>query len=458
MEIENMIKKYEQDMIKDICSLVKIKSVEQPPEKGMPFGEGPAKALEKALEIADNLGFKTKNMDNYCGYAEIGEGEDLIGILTHVDVVPEGIGWKHSAFNPVVEDGKIYARGVIDDKGPVVMILYALKILKELNTNFNKRVRLIIGANEETGFKCMDYYKKNEEDLTYGFSPDADFPVIFGEKGICSMEITGNVQSEDSIKLISMEGGQAANVVIPIIRATLEITNSLDIKSLYNTFLEKNNLKGTCKIDKNLAYLELDGVSAHASTPYEGTNACNYMFKFLISIIKNNDLVNNFNNLIGTDYYGEKLGISSYDEYGKLTFNIGIANIKNNKFSFICDIRYPITKTFEETNKKIQNIMNGKGYTTRILEHKKPLFVNPNSTLVKTLMTSYTNVTKDLSSKPFTIGGGTYSRAFDNVVGFGCAFPNEEYTAHQNDEYLKIDKMILSTKIYVEAIKNLLKM
>jgi len=458
MDIKQRVKSYEENMINDIKRLVKIKSVEEEPKEGMPFGEGPAKALNESLKIAEELGFKTKNLDNYCGYAEVGEGDDLIGILGHVDVVPEGGGWKYPPYEPTVEDGVIYGRGVNDDKGPIVTSLYAVKVLMDMGVKFNKRIRVVIGANEESGFKCMEHYKKVEEDLTMGFSPDAAFPVIFGEKGICQIEIKGDYTNGEEIKLLSLKGGEAPNVVIPTVTATLENNSDIDIEEKFMGYLKDNNFKGeVLSKEGNTITLKLVAVSAHASTPWEGKNAGSYMFEFLGSIISDNTLVNNYNKLIGKSYLGENCDMACEDQYGPLTFNTGIISAENGVFQLTIDIRYPITKDFDIIYDNMQKAFKETGYKFELPEHKKPLYVEPDSPLVQTLQSAYEEVSGDKENKPYTLGGGTYARAFNNVVAFGAMLPDDDENAHQKNESFKISSMLIATEVFVNALEKMLK-
>ncbi len=457
MNIQNIVQSYENDMIEAIAQLIKIKSVQEAPLEGKPFGQGPYEALKKTLEIADSLGFKTVNLDNYCGYAEVGSGEDIIGILCHVDIVPEGDGWDFDPYGAEVKDGKIYGRGTNDDKGPAVMSLYAVKTLMDLGVEFNKRVRIIIGANEESGFQCVEHYKKVEGELTCGFSPDGAFPVIYGEKGIVQIGISGSITGDDEVRLVSVKGGEAPNVVCPKITFTLKGENMKEVEEKFTAYGISNDLKTEIlESSKDEATFRLSGVSAHAMAPEEGKNSASYMFDFLKTIMKNNSLVNNYNELIGLDYNGNNCGAACKDEYGVLTLNVGLVDIKEDKFDITIDIRYPITKDFSEIYKNITSSFEKTGYNLNLALDKKPLYVDPESDLVKILQNTYTEVSGDTKSKPYTIGGGTYSRAFNNVVPYGVLFPEDEENAHQKNESLRIETVLKGTHILSLAVKRLL--
>ena len=206
--IKEEIHALSEEMLTNLGKLVAIDSQLAPAKEGMPFGEGPAKALEMGLQIAQELGFKTVNLDNYCGYAEMGEGEEIVGIAGHLDIVPVGGDWTYDPFVLTRKGDYVYGRGTTDDKGPVIEALYAMKLLRDSGVKLNKRVRLIMGCNEETGSKCMKHYNEVAEELSCGFTPDANFPCIHGEKGHRSM-----MAYSKNTKIISMNGGFVSNAV-----------------------------------------------------------------------------------------------------------------------------------------------------------------------------------------------------------------------------------------------------
>ena len=259
-----MFKKYienqKEEMIKELQSLISIRSVSKPHADGTskPFGEGPNDALIYFLNLANKLGFRTKNVDGYCGYAEFGEGEELLGIIGHLDVVPEGENWTYPPFSGTVTDGKIFGRGAIDDKGPVISSLYAMKAVKtyleEHNLQFHKRVRLIVGLNEESNWECINYYKSHEEIPTVSFSPDADFPCIYAEKSVLTefFEMDYFKQNNDKIILEDLNDYQnAINVVPKICSAVLKIDiNQIPIQDAITT-LQKTILKENTSQEKN---------------------------------------------------------------------------------------------------------------------------------------------------------------------------------------------------------------
>ena len=224
--------------LNDLKELLKIDTVlvEQPEVKEAPFGYNLVKALEYMLELGKKEGFVTKNIENVAGHIEYGEGEEVIGVLCHLDVVPTGDGWTYPPFVPTIVDNKIYARGSMDDKGACISSLYALKALKESGVKLNKKIRLIFGTDEETGSRGIKRYLELEQMPDLGFSPDADYPLIYGEKGILSFDLLGEVNEE----IIEFTAGDRYNVVPEV--ASVELKN--DYKDKYLEFLKLNNYNG----------------------------------------------------------------------------------------------------------------------------------------------------------------------------------------------------------------------
>lgn len=190
-EILQKIDEITEEMVEGILEVVKIDSVKAQPEKDAPFGKGCKEVLDKALQISQQLGFQTKNVDNYVGYAQYGEGEEYIGIMGHLDVVPTGAGWTHPPFSGFIDDnGRIFSRGILDNKGPIMSCLYALYAIKELGIKLSKPVRVLFGTDEESGFADLTYYLTKEKPPTMGWTPDCKYPVVYGERGRAKIELS----------------------------------------------------------------------------------------------------------------------------------------------------------------------------------------------------------------------------------------------------------------------------
>ena len=313
------------EIIKSVQGCVKIKSVEEEPMENMPFGEGVHNALEYCLQLSENLGFRTVNVDNMIGYAEYGNGDEMIAVLGHLDVVPEGDGWTYPPYSAEIHNGKIYGRGTTDDKGPTIGALYALKTLKELHIPLKRRVRVFFGLNEETGSKCVKHYvDKGEEMPVAGFTPDAEYPIINGEKGIVTGKYTRKLNQSGDYILKYIKGGLAANVVPDYAEAEIIIPkNKIELIKKLSEKVEEIEIEEK----EDSIILKCYGISAHGSTPEKGKNAVTYLMRFLGNITFEGDIkefIDYFNKYIGTDLNGEKLGIYLEDDIsGKLIFNLG---------------------------------------------------------------------------------------------------------------------------------------
>lgn len=409
-------------MIEDLKSLLKIPSVMGKPEDGMPFGRETFDALKFMLDLGKNFGFETKNVDGYAGHIEWGSGEEIFGVLCHLDVVPVGDGWTHPPFEAVTENGKIYARGTLDDKSPAVAVLYAVKRLKDEGFVPKKKFRLIMGLNEESGWKCIDYYMAHEKMPDSGFSPDADFPVINREKGVLFVKVSFDCED---IKLIDIGGGTRVNMVAD--------------KAFYTYDGKKQTFTG---------------ISAHGSLPHKGINALHSMFNELKT--KSNDkAVEDIYNLFCSKNSLENLGLDIKDTpSGNLTQNFGLLEYTDKKLVCNIDIRFPVTFTKEFILEKLKE--NLPSYCSlEIANYHRPLYIPEDDSLILNLLNAYEKVT-DFKGKCISIGGATYARALDKCVAFGPVFPDEDSKIHTADECIDIERLFMMTDIYYEALKSLL--
>lgn len=409
-----------------------------------PFGSEINEALHYMLDLAQADGFVTKNVKNYAAHIEYGKGKDILGVLCHLDVVPVGDNWTHGPFLPYIKDEKLFARGSSDDKGPTMAAYFALKFLKELGLEPNKRVRIILGTDEETSWRGINEYFKTEEMPTLGFAPDASFPLIYGEKGILSFDISGKIK-ESSI--LTFSAGDRYNVVPDYAECTL----SIDLKNKFTDYLSFNGLKGEVKGDKYIVH----GKGAHAMQPNLGVNAAFILAEFL-SLHIDDDFVKYINEYLSYDHLGEKFKISHFDkEMKEFTMNSAVFKYESGSFKIGINCRYPKGWDKEGSFEKIKAASSKSNFAFELLDDSPVHYVSQDDDLVKKLMAAYQKYTGDLESPPITIGGGTYSRALTKAVAFGASMPGRKDVAHQTDEHIFVDDLLKATAIYMEAIYTL---
>ncbi|MBV6704738.1 dipeptidase PepV [Bacillus thuringiensis] len=459
------VAKRKDDLIRDTQQFLQIKSVweEESAKEGAPFGEGVEKALSFMLHKGETEGFASKNLEGYAGHLEMGQGEELVGILCHVDVVPEGDGWTTPAYSADIRDGKIFARGAIDDKGPTMAAYYAMKIVKELGLPLSKRVRMIIGTDEESNWKCVDHYFKNEEMPTIGFAPDADFPIINAEKGISDIQVVqnGSEEKKGTYELVSFDSGRRLNMVPDFAEAVItgEDVNALTVA--YEEYLQTAKKIGKSTIEGNAVTLQIEGISAHGSTPEKGENAGLLLANFLTTVSldgKATAFATFATETFTGDIFGGKATIAYKDEIsGPLTVNVGrISYTKENGGNLGLNVRYPVTTNFEETIVKLKEYVGTHGFEVADYSNSRPHHVDKDHVLIRTLQRVYEEQTGE-KAELLAIGGGTYARSLKAGVAFGPLFPGKEELAHQKDEYIEIEDLLKATAIYAQAIHELAK-
>jgi len=448
--------KRKNDLFNDLQAWIQIPSVyeDDPDKENYPLGKANREALEYYLALGAAAGFETKDIDHLAGHIEYGNGEKLVGVIGHSDVVPVGDGWYDDPFSGAIKDGFIYGRGTQDDKGPMMAAFYALKIIKELELPLTKTIRIINGTDEESGLVSSDAYFASERMPDLGFSPDANFPVIFGEKGIITYEIEAKDKPES--QLLTFNSGSRANVVPDLAHTTIKSTDSKLIAK-YDKYLADNQYIGTITSGDNDTYeLQIEGVSAHGSTPDAGVNAAYLLIDFLQKLELQSNFINLFVECFQDDTRGTRLGIASEGEMGPLTSNIGIVTFANRKGTITMNIRYPHEWDDCANEKIMKKALKPFKATFTTVSHKEPLYVPTDDPLVQTLERVYRKQTG--SDEPLiTIGGGTYAREMDKAVAFGMLFKETEDRMHQKNERVPLDDLIKATAIYAEAIYELAK-
>ncbi|SDH95763.1 succinyl-diaminopimelate desuccinylase [Planococcus glaciei] len=453
MDWQTEAEKRRDQIIEELQSLIAIPSVlseDATPEA--PFGTEVKRALHWFMDKGEERGYRVKNVANVAAHLEIGEGEELLGILGHVDVVPAGAGWTKEPFGGEVEGGKLYGRGSIDDKGPTIAAWTALNMVKEAGFEFDKRIRLIIGTDEESGFRCVDRYFETEEMPTIAFAPDADFPIINAEKGIASLAFSKKEWMQPDA-LQSFASGKRTNMVPDLAEAIVD-GSLADWQTQFDEFCSKHKVAGTCEQMEEGVKLAVHGKSAHAMEPDDGVNA-----GILLAVFLKDQLAGDgkeFTAFVADNFYndsrGRRFGLDYTDDIsGDTTFNAGILKFEQDKLATVeVSMRYSISYPFEE---KMADAKTD-AFSMEIRSNSTPHYVDENDPFIRTLQNAYekqTGNTADLLS----IGGGTYARVLQKGVAFGMLFPGEKDVAHQADEFVDIDNLIKATAIYAEAIYQL---
>ena len=460
IDFKKEVLNHKEDLLKDLFELLSVRSILGTDiTEETPFGSGPREALDLILSFGERDGYKTKLVENKAGHIEVGQGDELFGILGHVDVVPVvEADWTSHPFKPEIRDGKIFARGSLDDKGPTMAAYYAVKLLDKLGVKWNKRVRVIIGSDEETGFRCVEAYFKHEEQPASGFTPDAMFPLVYAEKARATFDHKLKFVLEDgnyNYKLVKFNGGQVLNMVIASAKAEL-VGEVSDIKEKFENFLAQEKLDGEVTVEDTIK-LTLKGKAAHGSTPQYGINGATKLAEFLSTLgLDNNgkNFVNYIVEKLANDPFGEKLGIDYSDnEMGEATYNYGILDYDLLKKVGIVstDCRHPMKFDLVArlNGVKVDNI------DIEVTSTKEAHYVQKDDELVTTLMDVYRKHTGDTKNDAFVLGGGTYARCLKKGVAFGLLFPGKEDTMHQANEYLEVEDLLLATAIYAEGIYKL---
>ncbi|MEK4028416.1 dipeptidase PepV [Pseudobacillus sp. FSL P4-0506] len=461
------VEKRQEELLQDLRSLIAIKSVlnEEAATSSAPLGEQVKEALDFMLNLGEKDGFIGKNVDNLAGHLEFGSGEELIGILCHVDVVPEGDGWSTDPFGGEIKDGKIFGRGAIDDKGPTMAAYYAMKIIKELGLPLHKRVRMIIGTDEESEWRCVERYFETEEMPSVGFAPDADFPIIYAEKGIADFDLVQQAEEtmqsrSGDIIVHSFESGRRYNMVPDYAKAAVTVNRGqTEIIQSYGAFVDEHGLDGRFHIDNGKLILELKGISAHGMEPDLGKNAGLYLAEFLAGRELDEKAAHFFkltSRLFFEESRGRKLGIDYKDEItGDLTINVGKLSFNEGTGGKLgLNMRYPVTFPLKEKKSFLIERLAEEQFKIQHFSDSSPHHVDKDHPFIQTLCKVYEEQTGE-QAKLLSIGGGTYARSLETGVAFGALFPGREDVAHQKDEYMFIEDLLKATAIYAQAIWEL---
>ncbi len=450
------------ELVAAIRESLRVPSVGGEPAEGAPYGEGPRKALDWTLDFAARMGFRTKNVDNVAGWAEMGTGDEMVAVLGHLDVVPEGKGWTVDPWGGELKDGMIWGRGVLDNKGPVMVALFAAKALFDAGLKLKRRVRVIFGTNEERGSKCMKRYVELGEELpAAGFTPDADYPIIYAEKGIITYTLSMPFAPSGDMKVVSLEGGVAANVVMAEVKAVIEdprpecrgriLTAAKAWKGPQGSSLEASE-------EGDKVTLLMKGRPAHGSTPEKGVNALACLAGFMREARlkgEQGEFFNAFNSTVAFETDGKSLAVAMKDSVsGSLTACVGVVKAAGGRVSFTVNLRYPVTAAEEDVTAPIEKTFKAAGMKVESASKTRPLYMPPESRLIRALQKVYTEETGQEATL-LAIGGGTYAKTMPNVVAFGPVFPGQDYKIHEEDERWSVEDIMKNAHIMARALAEL---
>ncbi|HXG23682.1 MAG TPA: dipeptidase PepV [Chthonomonadales bacterium] len=460
--LHSWIDAHRDEIVEALCGVLRIPSKKEAPAgPDAPFGRPLREALDYTLNLCRTLGFRVKDVDGYAGHAEFGEGEEMVAALGHLDVVPEGDGWQHPPFGAAIDDGYIYARGAADDKGPTYATLFAAKALMESGLPLRRRVRVIFGCDEESGFGCVKHYWEvaKEERPVLAFTPDASFPLIYAEKGISNLVLERHLETKEApLRVIEARGGLRANMVPESAEARI-IGEPAALYGAVVALMRHWDKNIRFEPDAKGIWVRASGKSAHGSKPLAGDNAIGRLAHALLQV----DLPIDrpwLSWIVKTvDGFGEGLGLQARDDIaGPLTNNLGILEMEGNLVRLTYNIRYPVTWTINELLARLQPVQEAKGWNLTRHTDSPPLYVPLDEEPVKTLLRVYREETGDTETQPGTMGGGTYARATPHAVAFGAGFPNgSDGPPHEPDERIGIDSLLRATKIYAHAFYELAK-
>lgn len=453
---------HQDEIISSLQGVLRIPSLEAAAEgTNAPFGAEVRRALDFTLQHALSLGFRTKDVGpGFAGHAEFGQGDEMVAAMGHLDVVPEGGGWRYDPYGAEIADGYIYARGSSDDKGPTWAALYGAKALMECGLPLKRRVRVIFGCNEESGFQCVNYYwgAGGEERPAYAFTPDASFPLIYAEKGIVNLTLVKKISTAtNELRILSAKGGNRPNMVPDHAEATLTGTPASLLKCVteLQRFWDKNI---SFELEADQLTIHATGKSAHGSTPTLGDNAIARLARTLtlFDLAEKDQWINFVSE--SSETTGTALGIAHTDSVaGPLTNNLGMLSYaEGGEISLTYNIRYPVTWSLDKLLEANKSIREESGWSVGDTHNHDPLYVPLDKEPAATLLRVYREATGDDISLPSTTGGGTYARATPNAVAYGAGLPaGGDGPPHEPDERIAITTVITCAKIYAQALYEL---
>lgn len=449
-EVDAIIAGLQDELIAATRQAIRLKSVRGPAGgPGAPFGADIARCLEYVLGLARDMGFSVKNLDGYAGIVDYDcGGSETLGVLCHLDVVPEGTGWTYDPFGAELAGGHIFGRGALDDKGPTLSSLYALWAIKRAGLPLRRNVRIILGCDEETSWQCMRHYEAVEPLPDLAVSPDAEYPLIWSEKGILQA-----VYAKQFPSRITVEAGTLPNVVPGEARCRVPL--SVKAIELDAAAVEaETGCAVTLRAEDGGALILVRGAPAHASTPERGKNAATALLELLarLSLGADSELAGALAGLFHGGIHGQNVGIDRADGTGRTTLNLGILHWDETGIQRLSlDARCPLALPLDTALAGLDDALFPLGFGTVSIYQKALHMVPRDSELVTKLLDVYERRAGE-RLPPLAIGGGTYARAIKNAVGFGCERPGADACMHMPDEHISVEDMMFNTYMLADAI------
>ncbi|MBQ5770239.1 MAG: Sapep family Mn(2+)-dependent dipeptidase [Clostridia bacterium] len=455
---------HKDEMVSDLRDFVSVRSVSRADlaQEGAPFGTECRKMLDYALSRGAEYGFDVQNADGYYGKIMLGDDDNSIGMIAHLDVVPEGVNWIHPPYGGVVEGDFMFGRGASDNKGSAIACLYVMRMIREMNLPVKHGLRLILGCSEETGMQDMEAYNAREKDCVVTLVPDAAFPVCYAQKG----SLTAHAKIQLGEDIVSFDGGEVDNMVPPVAKCVLNkeyecVKAALSVKGLLSEKIEVADEKGK-------ALVTAHGVASHAASPENGVSAIHMLADAILKagLVKGqSEKALSAISFISQGFYGEHAGISCEDEdTGKTTMVIGIARTHEGIAEVHADCRLSIKADLSENKKAMTEAMENAGFAVTLMETTDPVYIPKDHPMVLALMNAYREITGD-ETPAYTMGGGTYSRCLKNAITFGLGMrafsarpenlPAGHGGAHAPDEYQSITALFESTLVFLSSVLKL---
>ncbi len=455
-EAKRYVKENEDNIKRDIARLIGKRSVQGPPLPGAPYGKDVRDAQLEAMAMLREMGFSVTDADGRIAFAHLGDTEKFLGVIAHLDVVPEGGGWERDPFCATEREGYLAGRGTLDDKGPLVLAAYAMKYLLDRKVPLRYGVRLLVGLDEETGMSDIEYYKKNYKMPLFTFTPDAGFPVGHGEKGIYSADLVSPAIKGGVIAELC--GGVASNVVADYAYAVVKA----DVKTLERAAATYPEV--TVAAHKDGARVEARGKAGHAGEPHAAINANRLLMAFLRAAGVLSDAENraaDFVLKVTESYGGEPLGIACDDGvFSPLTIIGGMLNKKDDRIVLNVNCRYPTALTPAALEEKMAAACAAAGFEQRVQANSEPFYLDPEKVPAVGLLCDIYNDITGSDEKPFVMSGGTYARHIENAVSYGAEYPDQKDPdwvggVHMKNEAIKLSRAFETCEIFVDTLVKL---